>query len=231
MKYMASVSFGKDSLAMLLRLIEEKKQIDEVIFFDTGMEFGCIYRIMNQMISLLEEHGIKFTRLKADKEFLHLMLDHEVHHRDGTKSCGYKWCGGACRWYTTQKTVAIKKYLKNYGEYKEYVGIACDEPRRFEKNKDKILPLVEWNMTEKDCLDYCHSKGFYWYEGEHELYDDLDRVSCWCCKNKNLKELRHIYENYKVYWFALCELETRCDMPMKNKSLRELEAKWKSEES
>ena len=30
MKYVASVSFGKDSLAMLLRLIEENKHLDEV---------------------------------------------------------------------------------------------------------------------------------------------------------------------------------------------------------
>ena len=43
MKYIASVSFGKDSLAMLLRLIEEGKPLDEVVFYDTGMEFECIY--------------------------------------------------------------------------------------------------------------------------------------------------------------------------------------------
>jgi len=45
MKYIASVSFGKDSLAMLLRLIEEKKPLDEVVFYNTGMEFKCIYKI------------------------------------------------------------------------------------------------------------------------------------------------------------------------------------------
>ena len=35
--YIASVSWGKDSLAMLLRLINENKPLDEVVFFDTGM--------------------------------------------------------------------------------------------------------------------------------------------------------------------------------------------------
>lgn len=33
MKHIASVSFGKDSLAMLLKLIEENKPLDEVVFF------------------------------------------------------------------------------------------------------------------------------------------------------------------------------------------------------
>ena len=229
MKYIASVSFGKDSLAMLLRLIEEHRQIDEVVFFDTGMEYACIYTIMKQCQEILSENKIKFTRLKADKDFLHMMLDHEVHHRDGSTSCGYKWCGGACRWYTTAKTRTISVYLKNLGEYKEYVGIAADETKRIERNSGKILPLVEWGMTEKDCLEYCHSKGFYWQEGEHELYDDLDRVSCWCCRNKNLKELRNIYEHHRVYWLALCELERRCGMPMKGIPLPELEKKWKRE--
>ena len=47
MKYFASISFGKDSLAMLLRLIEENKPLDEVVFYDTGMEFECIYNLRN----------------------------------------------------------------------------------------------------------------------------------------------------------------------------------------
>lgn len=44
MKYIASCSFGKDSLAMILRILEEDKPLDEVIFFDTGMEFKSIYK-------------------------------------------------------------------------------------------------------------------------------------------------------------------------------------------
>lgn len=41
-KYIASVSFGKDSLAMLLMLIEKRYKLDEVVFYDTGMEFQAI---------------------------------------------------------------------------------------------------------------------------------------------------------------------------------------------
>ena len=50
-------------------------------------------------------------------------------------------------------------------------------------------------MTERDCLEYCYSKGFYWEENGVRLYDILDRVSCWCCANKNKKEL----ENMRIY--------------------------------
>ena len=55
MKYIASVSFGKDSLAMLLMLIEKKYKIDEVVFYDTGMEFKAIYDTRNKVKELLEK--------------------------------------------------------------------------------------------------------------------------------------------------------------------------------
>lgn len=43
-QYIASVSFGKDSLAMLHLLLEQHKPLDEVVFYDTGAEFDCIYQ-------------------------------------------------------------------------------------------------------------------------------------------------------------------------------------------
>ena len=43
MKYIASCSFGKDSLAMVLKLIELKYPLDEVIFYPPVIEFKAIY--------------------------------------------------------------------------------------------------------------------------------------------------------------------------------------------
>ena len=45
--HIASVSFGKDSLAMLLMLIEKQYPLDEVMFYDTGMEFNAIYNLIS----------------------------------------------------------------------------------------------------------------------------------------------------------------------------------------
>lgn len=46
MYHVASFSGGKDSTAMVLRLIEEQKPLNEVIFFDTGMEFQAVYDVV-----------------------------------------------------------------------------------------------------------------------------------------------------------------------------------------
>lgn len=49
MRHIASVSFGKDSLAMVLMLIEKKMPLDEVVFYDTGMEFQAIYNVLDRV--------------------------------------------------------------------------------------------------------------------------------------------------------------------------------------
>ncbi len=46
--HIASVSWGKDSLAMLL-LIEKGWPLNEVVFYDTGMEFQAIYDTQDRM--------------------------------------------------------------------------------------------------------------------------------------------------------------------------------------
>lgn len=97
-KYYASVSFGKDSLAMLLKLIEEKQPLDEVVFYNTGMEFKCIYNIRNKIIKILKEKEIKYVELKPNKPFKYTMFYKPVYKRNGNLQYGYSWCGGRCRW-------------------------------------------------------------------------------------------------------------------------------------
>ena len=230
MKYIASVSFGKDSLAMLLRLLEENKPLDEVVFYDTGMEFKAIYNIRDKIIKLLKQRNIKFTELKPKCEFCYKMIDKPVKAKNGTTHYGYSWCGGRCRWGTTEKLVALEKYCKGAVEY---VGIAVDEPKRLEKERkgNKQFPLAEWGMTEKDCLQYCYDKGYNWLEDGVELYSILDRVSCWCCANKNLKELKNYYLYLPKYWNKLKQLQSKTDRPFKyNKyTIFDLEEKFKLE--
>ena len=184
---------------MLLKILEENYKLDEVIFFNTEMEFKAIYDIRDKIKPLLESKNITFTELKSDTSFTDKMFNIKVGKKDGTSQQGYGLCGGKCRWGTTLKNRIIKKYLKEkyQKDYSEYIGIALDETKRIERAKQqkKLLPLVEFEMTEKQCLEYCYSKGYYWKENNIRLYDIFDRVSCWCCANKNKKEL----ENMRIF--------------------------------
>lgn len=233
-RFVASVSFGKDSLAMLLRLLEEKWPLDEVVFYNTGMEFNAIYKIRDQVKKMLGEYQIQFTELKPDYDFEWKMFDKPVAERGGGTHYGYSWCGGRCRWGTRDKINAVSKYCKGTIQY---IGIAADEAHRFEKEQreGKLLPLVHWGMTEDKCLTYCYDHGFDWVEdggaGEVSLYYVLDRVSCWCCCNKNLKELKNIYLYMPEYWDRLRDLQAKTERPMKGvgKSVFDLEKRFAKE--
>lgn len=240
MKYVASCSFGKDSLAMVLRLLEENKPLDEVIFFDTGMEFDSIYRNRDRIKYLLFEKHIRYTELHSKNNFLFDMFVRPIKYRnpenkDYPMHYGYEWCGArGIRWGTSGKLQAIQKHYKeNYDDEEifEYIGIAVDEPDRVKDDVHKIYPLVDWGMTEKDCLQYCYDKGYDWNENGIELYSVLDRVSCWCCQNKNLKELKNIYMYLPEYWQRLRGLQSRIDTPMKGegKSVFDLEKRFEKE--
>lgn len=138
--YIASVSFGKDSLAMLLYILENKLPLDEVVFYDTGMEFQAIYAVRDKLLPILQHKGIKYTELKPKHPFLHFMFS-EPHKgkRDGIIRYGYGWCGGMCRWGTHEKLITLGKYEMAQNA-KVYVGIAADEKERLQKeNKPFIL--------------------------------------------------------------------------------------------
>ena len=218
---------------MLLRLIEEQWPLDEVIFYDTGMEFCAIYDVRDRVVPILIEKGIKYTELHPKYDFEWKMFEKPVNGRNGFHY-GYSWCGGRCRWGTTDKLKAVEQYCKGNVEY---VGIAADEKSRLgkERNGTKVFPLAIWGMDEKDCLTYCYDRGFTWEEqtehGPIRLYDILDRVSCWCCSNKNLKELRNMYYRLPEYWKRLENLQSRTVRPMKGrgKSVFELRDRFEKE--
>lgn len=158
--YIVSLSGGKDSTAMLLRLIEEKRPIDRILFCDTGLEFPQMYDHLNKLEQYI---GRKITRLKAEYSFEYYFLEYVPKRKNPAlrQYTGNSWAGPNNRWCTGRlKINVVNKYLKelkkNY-DVVEYIGIAADEPKRV---KHACYPLVEWGMTEKDCLDYCYAHGF-----------------------------------------------------------------------
>lgn len=227
-----SFSGGKDSTAMLLMMLEKNVQIDEVIWCDVGMEFPQMY----DHIKKVEEYtGITFTKLKSEKSFEYYMFDHIKTKGKRKGEAGYGWPNTLCRWCTkTLKTSLIDGYLselkKRYNVV-EYVGIAADEMKRI---KNKRYPLVEWGVTEADALKYCYRCGFDW----GGLYEHFDRVSCWCCPLKNLKELRMLYHFYPELWSKLKEMDERasglqCNNGRKFRkdySVKQLEEKFDEED-
>ena len=82
-RHIASVSFGKDSLAMLYLLIARGWPVDEIVFFNNGMEFQAIYDTRDRVLPDLEALGIPYTELYPRSPFLYDMLKRPIKYREG----------------------------------------------------------------------------------------------------------------------------------------------------
>lgn len=213
--YIESLSGGKDSLADFLLRIEKGLPLDEVCFYDTGKEFQAIYNIQAKVEQICKQHGIIYTVLRPEYSFDYKMFEKPVYGRKNGFHYGYSWCGGMCRWGTTDKLRVLDAYAKAKNAT-VCVGIAYDEQERLARLLDwKCSTITQYEMTEADCLQYCYDHGWNWLEGDVELYSILDRVSCWCCANKNLKELKNIYLYLPEYWDKLRDMQSKLERPMK----------------
>ncbi len=202
-KHIVNFSGGKDSTAMLLIMLEKGMPVDIILFADTGKEFPQMYEHINKVENFI---GRKIIKLKSEKSFDYYMFDHQTSKGKYMDRLGHGWPTMRVRWCTSRlKIKTVNKYLqelkKSY-EVIQYIGIAADEKKRA---KDKKYPLIEWGMTESDCLNYCYNKGFDW----GGLYQHFDRVSCWCCPLQNLKDLRNLWEYYPELWSELKEMDAK----------------------
>ena len=229
MKHIVSFSGGKDSTAMLLRLIEEDWPLDEIVFFDTGWEFPQMY----EHIDKFEQHiGRPITRLHPRHSFDHLMCTKPIIRRK--KSCpmhgkvyryGNGWPSFLSRWCTREKISVIDQYC---GDALRYVGIAADEPKRINA---RLYPLVEWGMTEADCLKMCCDHGFDW----GGLYGHFGRVSCFCCPLKGLDDCRTLRKDFPQPWRRMIEMGDNVHSPegrrfKHGKTIRDLDVRFAAED-
>ena len=59
-----------------------------------------------------------------------------------------------------------------------------------------------------------------------DLYSILDRVSCWCCANKNQWELYNYWKYLPEYWDKLKELQSKITRPFNRYTIFELEERF-----
>ena len=235
--HVVSLSGGKDSTAMLLRMLEEGMRVDIILFCDTGLEFPAMYEHLDK---LERDIGRPITRIRSFHTFEYYLTQKEIlvkHKKNaGQRNYrGYGWSGPLNRWCTKElKTIPREKFLRQLQEHYdiiEYVGLAADEGYRFERENNQKPncrhPLVDWGMTEADCLQYCYDRGYTW----GGLYQQFSRVSCWCCPLQPLAELRILYKSYPELWAQLKEWDKRTWRKFKtNYSVEELEARFDFEE-
>jgi len=200
-----SFSGGKDSTAMLLMMLEKKIPVDRIICVDTTKEFPQMYDHIKKVQEMIEPFKIEIVKIDFD----YLFADKEIMRGANKTKKGYGWTGARGRWCTRLKVGAINAITKKIPNAVEFVGIAYDEAQRTEKKyikeKNVKLPLVEWQITEKQALEYCYKRGLDW----GGLYEKMNRVSCWCCPLSRIGSLRTLYNDFPELWKELEEMDKK----------------------
>ena len=218
-------SGGKDSTAMLLMMIEKEMQIDKIMCVDTTKEFPAMYDHINRVQDYINRE-IEIIKIDFDYWF----GDHIKTKGKNKGQLGYGWPDFRNRWCTALKREAIKRELKqcaNKADIVVYQGIAYDEAHRTANNAGRMIlyPLVTWQITEKQALDYCYSKGFNW----GGLYNRLQRVSCYCCPLSRLGELEFIYDEHPDLWQEMKQMDKKSFRQFKpDYSLDDLEHRFET---
>jgi hypothetical protein len=217
MKYIASCSFGKDSLATIIVALKNKEPLNEAIYcevmFDKNVSGEVPEHrdfIYNKAIPKLKEWGVKTTVLQSDvtyKDYFYRVIKSGA--RVG-KIRGFPVCG-MCGVNRDCKKPPIKKYLKSIDEeITQYVGIANDEDTRLmrlEKNSmgkriKQVSLLEKYGITQKETREICKAEGLL-----SPSYEFVTRGGCFFCFNAKDKELRHLYDNHPQLWNEMLELQ------------------------
>jgi len=192
-------SGGKDSTAMLLRMIELGEKIDYIVFADTGFEFPLLYDYIKQIEKLI---GREITILKPCKSFDYWRFGKLSKGKNKGDIRGFPQVLTPCYWMRESKVNTINNFVKNLGNVVRVLGIASDETERVQKDKSLRYPFIEWGWFEEDCIDYLQQKGLI-----NDLYKFFSRIGCWMCPKQSNYSRYMLYKHYPKLWSLLKIME------------------------
>ena len=210
MRYLASCSFGKDSLAAILLAKKHGEPLDEAVYcevmFDKTISGEVPEHrdfIYTKGIPALERMGIKVTVLRGKKTYVDLFTGRITRGPKKGMLRSFPVCG-KCYVQRECKLRPILRYQKTLPpDTVQYIGIAKDEQERLLRLEGRQVSLLEkYNCTEQDAKELCRQAGLL-----SPIYQFTNRGGCWFCPNAKRKELRHLYDHHPELWARMLELQ------------------------
>ena len=210
-KYVASCSFGKDSIAARLLAKEHDEPLDEAVYcevmFDDKVSGEVPEHrdfIYGTAIPALERMGVKVVVLRSQQTYVGLFTGRVTRGPKKGMVRSFPICG-RCAVQRDCKIKPIEQYKKSLPSgTMQYVGIASDEQERLLRldGNQKISLLDKYNCTEQDAKELCRQAGLL-----SPVYEFTDRGGCWFCPNAKKAELRHLYDHHPDLWARMLELQ------------------------
>ena len=201
MKQYIAFSGGKDSTAMLLRMIELGEQIDGVFFADTGEEWDLLHEYIKNIEKLT---GLTIEVIQP-KYSLWDGMDHiNVKGKSKGEYRGFPLAFDPCYFMRDSKFLPQQERTK---DGIVCIGYASDEPDRGKVAKEKGLircPLQEWGWTENMCADYLNRKSLL-----NPLYTNFNRLGCIPCPKQGMASLYVIWKMHPDKWEYIRKFNTK----------------------
>ena len=221
-------------MAMLIKIKELGLPLDEVIYVDimfdddaSGETPEMASFITKAEKILKEKFNIEVTHLRGVtfKEQFYKVKQRGKHIGD---NYGFPYAIGA--WCNDRlKMQPIKEYMrKQTDEVIQYVGIAYDEPERYERlnHETHIAPLYDLKITEKEAMEICKK-----YDLLSPIYKTSFRGGCWFCPKQRLSQLKWLYQEHNDQQNTLRDMEKDSFNTFRpNTTLKDLEERFKNEE-
>ena len=210
-KCIASVSFGKDSLATILLAKEHGDPLDEAVYcevmFDKGISGEVPEHrdfIYGTAIPRLEDMGVKVVVLRSAKTYVELFTGRVTRGPKKGMVRSFPLCG-KCAVQRDCKIRSSQRYQKTLPAGTiQYIGVAQDEQDRLLRLEcgRQVSLLEKYNFTEKDAWEFCRKAGLL-----SPVYAFTDRGGCWFCPNAKWEELRHLYDHHPDLWGRMMALQ------------------------
>lgn len=210
-RFIASCSFGKDSMAAVLLAKEHGDPLDEAVYcevmFDQDISGEVPEHrdfIYSTAIPALERMGVKVVVLRSEQTYVGLFTGRVTRGQRKGMVRSFPLCG-KCAVQRDCKVRPIEHYKKTLPPGTvQYVGIAKDEQDRLLRldGAQKVSLLEKYNFTERDAKKLCQQAGLL-----SPVYEFTDRGGCWFCPNAKERELRHLYDHHPDLWGRMLELQ------------------------
>ena len=208
MAYIASLSYGKDSMAMLEAIRLLGLPLDRIV---TVSEWATddMRAVLPEVVEfeqkadewILDRYGIEVEHVRSPHTFESLFyLPMSRHSRRAGQIRGWPFQGG-CWVQSFLKFEPFRKAIRP--EDVSYIGIAANEAPRIAHHAQREnvrMPLVELGWDEEKCMQHGKACGML-----SPTYTGFARDGCWFCMNQHVDRLRQLRREHPDLWARMLQ--------------------------
>ena len=233
MKYILSLSYGKDSIATLEVIKRLNLPLDEIVHIEVmaTKEISANLPEMDEFKKkadkiILERYGYEVKHIYGET-FEERFYRKKIRGKFKGKIYGFPISSHTTWCMKYLKKVPFDNYLKNNKDNVIYLGIALDEREREQKDKRYQYPLIQANWTEKMAYDWCEQNDLLAPTYKHSFRD-----GCWFCPKQRIENLRRLRKEHPQYWELLLkwDLDSSITFCSNGRTVHDLDKRFELEE-